>query len=126
MSYKHNQRSILKHSRFTKSNIFKKTNHFCFRKTLKSKQEFIQFPSFSLLGGNRKDPLNLNELIQQSIMNNDHIETNLHPNDRQVEILLQPNIFDPLCLDSSSYNSNNQQTQYNWYYDQQIPKSNKH
>ncbi|CAF3663418.1 unnamed protein product [Rotaria sordida] len=91
MSYKHNSWSISTQSHFIKSNTFKKRKH-------------VRF------GGNCRDPLNLNELIQkskQSITNNDNIDMNSHGNDRLVEILLQPDIYDPLCLDISSYNNEN-------------------
>lgn len=66
----------------------------------------------SSLGGNRKDPLNLNGLIQKkkhlaqaslagSTIDDSDPTTN-HGNDRPVEILLPPDIFDPLRLDPSS------------------------
>ncbi|CAF1137236.1 unnamed protein product [Adineta steineri] len=99
--------------------------------------------------GNRQDPLNLNELIQnknqqqqQSTINNDHIDVDIYGNDRPIEILLPPNIFDPLNLDISSYNNENsisfnsikqqkyipkiqthfQSTEHKWNYDHQVPK----
>ncbi|CAF0828074.1 unnamed protein product [Rotaria sordida] len=62
MSYKHNSWSISTQSHFIKSNTFKKRKH-------------VRF------GGNCRDPLNLNELIQkskQSITNNDNIDMNIH------------------------------------------------
>jgi hypothetical protein len=119
MLYKTNQRPMTIQSRLPKSKIFRNHEHFRFGKVFKSKEQPVEFPSFSLLGGNRKDPLNLNELIQKSkqlsINNHDYTDTG---NDRPVEIFLQPNIFDPLCLDISSHNtedsipsnSNNQPT----------------
>src|SRR5689334_9335730 len=71
------------------------------------RMKFIPYPSFSLLGGNRKDPLNLNGLIQRKKQlmqpTTDNENTN-NGNDRPVEILLQPDIFDPLRLDTSSRN----------------------
>ncbi|CAF3944974.1 unnamed protein product [Rotaria magnacalcarata] len=70
-----------------------------------------QLPIHFRFGGNRKDPLNLNALIEKkkqlaqattsSGTNNDSIDDG---NDRPVEILLQPDIFDPLRLDTSSRN----------------------
>ncbi|CAF2395331.1 unnamed protein product [Rotaria sp. Silwood2] len=74
-----------------------------------------QIPIHFRFGGNRKDPLNLNALIQKkkqltrstssSMINNDHTNNNNNNgNDRPVEILLQPDIFDPLRLDTSSRN----------------------
>jgi hypothetical protein len=89
-SYNRNQSYIMKRKYFRKN--------IRFGKVFKSKEQLIEFPCFSLLGGNRKDPLNLNELIQkkkQSTTNNNNTKLN----DRLVEILLPPNIFDPLCLD---------------------------
>jgi len=67
-------------------------------------------------GGNRKDPLNLNALIQKKKQltqsttttttnnNNTNTNNNNNGNDRPVEILLQPDICDPLRLDTSSRN----------------------
>lgn len=66
--------------------------------------------SYFRFGGNKKDPLNLNGLIQkqmQSTSNSSAVDDNLANNngkDRPVEILLQPDIFDPLRLDPSSHN----------------------
>jgi hypothetical protein len=74
------------------------SNPFRFGKAWRSQEPVIEFPSFSLLGGNRRDPLNLNELIRR----NEQSTVDLRGNDRLVEIILPPNIFDPLCLDSSS------------------------
>ncbi|CAF2974344.1 unnamed protein product [Rotaria sp. Silwood2] len=110
MPYQRNPWSISTHSYFIKSNTFRQHKHVRFGKVFKPKEQLVRFPSFSLLGGNRRDPLNLNELIRknkQSIINNDHIDMNIHGNDRLVEILLQPNIYDPLCLDISSHNNEN-------------------
>ncbi|CAF4816707.1 unnamed protein product [Rotaria sp. Silwood1] len=97
------QRPIKKQSRIMKKKLAKKN----------------QIPIHFRFGGNRKDPLNLNALIQKkkrltrttsssSIINNDHTNNNNNntnnDNDRPVEILLQPDIFDPLRLDTSSRN----------------------
>ncbi|CAF0845342.1 unnamed protein product [Rotaria sordida] len=93
------QRPVKKRSRIMKKNIARKN----------------QVPIHFRFGGNRKDPLNLNALIQKknqstrstsssSIINNDHTNTNNNGNDRPVEILLQPDIVDPLRLDTSSRN----------------------
>jgi hypothetical protein len=115
MSSNMTQRPIKKQSRITKRKTARKNHiqtHFRFGKMfLHNQKYFIPYPSFSLLGGNRKDPLNLNALIQKkkqltqstssSITNNDNTENG---NDRPVEILLQPDIFDPLRLDTSSRN----------------------
>lgn len=91
--------SCNRYSKTEKSYFFRNQSS-RFGKVRKSKEQFIPFPCFSLLGGNRKDPLNLNELIQ----NKQQSSTNsIYRNDQPVEILLQPNIFDPLCLDISSY-----------------------
>ena len=70
-----------------------------FGKVSKSKirDPIIELPSFSLLGGNRYDPLNLNQLNEMS----NRIRNHNSGNDPLVEILLPPNIHDPLCLDSS-------------------------
>ncbi|CAF0770940.1 unnamed protein product [Adineta steineri] len=90
------QRSIKKPPRIMKKKIARKNlvhTHFRF-------------------GGNRKDPLNLNGLIEKkkqltqtttssTTIDNDNINNG---NDRPVEILLQPDIFDPLRLDTSSRN----------------------
>lgn len=97
MSSSMTQRPIKKQSRIAKRKFVKSNlNHTHFR-----------------FGGNRKDPLNLNALIRKkqqatqpatttsSILNDDNSS---NPNDRPVEILLQPDIFDPLCLDTSSRN----------------------
>jgi hypothetical protein len=102
MSYNRNRWSISKQSYFTRS----KPKYFYFGKVFKPKEQLIEFPSFSLLGGNRKDPLNLNELIQKKKQSTTN---NIHGNDRSIEILLQPNIFDPLCLDISSYSDQTNQ-----------------
>jgi hypothetical protein len=96
MSYNSNQWSISKRTYFNRSKPFRKD--FRFGKVFKSKEQFIPFPCFSLLGGNRKDPLNLNELIQKK---NQSTTNSIHVNDQTIEILLQPNIFDPLCLDQT-------------------------
>jgi hypothetical protein len=93
MSWNRNQWSKSKQSHLIKSKPFR------FGKVFKSKEQLIKFPSFSLLGGNRKDPLNLNDLIQKKKQSTTN---DIYGNDRPVEILLQPNIFDPLCLDISS------------------------
>lgn len=97
MSSSMTQRPIKKQSRIAKRKFVKTNlNHSHFR-----------------FGGNRKDPLNLNALIRKknqttqnattsSIVND---ENSSNPNDRPVEILLQPDIFDPLCLDTSSRNN---------------------
>lgn len=108
------QRPIKNQSRITKRKTVRKNinnTHFRFGKMfLLKKDYFIKRPLFNLLGGNRKDPLNLNGLIQkkkqltQTTTNNDNTNNNNDGNDRPVEILLQPDIFDPLCLDTSSRN----------------------
>jgi hypothetical protein len=93
MSFNMPQRTIKKSSRITKRKPARKN----------LQQTHFRF------GGNRKDPLNLNALIQKKKQlttqsnptNND--DTN-NGNDRPVEILLQPDIFDPLRLDTSSRN----------------------
>ena len=84
----------------SKQSHFRRSKYNHFGKVFKRKEQLIEYPSFSLLGGNRKDPLNLNELIQKKKQSTTN---HTHGNDRLVEILLQPNIFDPLCLDISSY-----------------------
>jgi hypothetical protein len=89
------QRPIKRQSRITKRKLARKNpNYTHFR-----------------FGGNRKDPLNLNALIQKkkqltqsTTTNNDNSNNNHNGNDRPVEILLQPDIFDPLRLDTSSRN----------------------
>ena len=113
MSSRMMQQPIRKSSRITKRKTVRKNlnqTHFRFGKMLRARRmNFIPYPSFSLLGGNRKDPLNLNGLIQRkkqltqatTITDND---TTDNGNDRPVEILLQPDIFDPLRLDTSSRN----------------------
>ena len=114
-----------KQSYIMRSKKFRKDFHF--GKVFKPKEQLIKFPSFSLLGGNRRDPLNLNELIQkkkQLTINNNDIPLN----DRPVEILLPPNIFDPLCLDrneasiSSDTQRHFQSTKHHWFYDQHVPE----
>ncbi|UJR21106.1 hypothetical protein I4U23_024206 [Adineta vaga] len=115
-----------------KNRNFRKPVQFRSRKVSKPKEQLIKFPSFSLLGGNRQDPLNLNELIQMSRQqqvtnNNDSIDTDIYGNDRPIELLLQPDIFDPLCLDSSSLSQHpneqiNLQRYFHQYYDQQLPR----
>ena len=77
----------------------RRSKYYRFGKVVKRREQLIEFPSFSLLGGSRKDPLNLNELIRRK---NQH-QLRVNGNDRPVEILLQPDIFDPLCLDRSWY-----------------------
>jgi hypothetical protein len=109
------QRPIKRQSRITKRKLARKNpnyTHFRFGKMfLLKKDKLIKYPSFNLLGGNRKDPLNLNALIQKkkqltqsTTTNNDNSNNNHNGNDRPVEILLQPDIFDPLRLDTSSRN----------------------
>lgn len=83
---------------FKKRKVSRISNPFRFGKASRSREPVIELPSFSLLGGNRRDPLNLNELIRRSQQST----VDLRGNDRLVEIILPPNIFDPLCLDSSS------------------------
>jgi hypothetical protein len=85
------QRSIKKSSRITK------------RKTARKNPIHTHFR----FGGNRKDPLNLNGLIEkkkQLTETTSSSTSNDNGNDRPVEILLQPDIFDPLRLDTSSRN----------------------
>ena len=109
MSSNMTQRKIKKPSRITKRNAARKNLqqiHFRFGKM--QYDYIIPYPSFSILGGNRKDPLNLNGLIQKKkqlsqTTSNNNDNTN-NGNDRPVEILLQPDIFDPLRLDTSSRN----------------------
>lgn len=57
-------------------------------------------------GGSRKDPLNLNALIEKKKALSAAAEHDnaTDGNDRPVEILLQPDIFDPLRLDTGSRN----------------------
>ena len=101
------RRPIRKRSRIAKRKKYS-TTHFRFGKIIYSKNiRNIYVNRFFLLGGNRKDPLNLNSLIhkkKQSILsstaNNDKAN-----GDRPIEILLQPDIFDPLRLDTSSRNN---------------------
>ena len=71
---------------------------FRFGKVFQRKEQFIPIPCFSLLGGNRSDPLNLNELIGKKNQSSTH-STGTH--DPLVEILLPPDIHDPLGLDLS-------------------------
>jgi hypothetical protein len=115
MSSNMTQRPIKNQSHITKRKTARKNpNHTYFRFGKMKKDKFIKYPSFSLLGGNRKDPLNLNALIQKkkqltqstssSTITNDNSNNNNNGNDRPVEILLQPDIFDPLRLDTSSRN----------------------
>ena len=66
------------------------------------KEQFIPIPCFSLLGGNRFDPLNLNELIEQR---KQAPSTSPTGHDPLVEILLTPDIYDPLGLDLSLYSN---------------------
>ncbi|CAF1002341.1 unnamed protein product [Adineta ricciae] len=80
-------------------------------------------PTHFRFGGNRKDPLNLNALIEKKKQsaaaagssssmtnaNNDNLDNG---NDRPVEILLQPDIFDPLRLDTTSRNDDELNTLY--------------
>jgi len=118
MSSSMTQRPIKKQSRIAKRKFVKSNlnhTHFRFGKMSRGRKGniHIAYPNFSVLGGNRKDPLNLNALIRKkqqatqpatttsSILNDDNSS---NPNDRPVEILLQPDIFDPLCLDTSSRN----------------------
>jgi hypothetical protein len=86
-----------------------KSNHrskyYRFGKVFKRREQLIEFPSFSLLGGSRKDPLNLNELIRRKNQSTTSHQIGVNANDRLVEILLQPDIFDPLCLDRYSYSN---------------------
>ena len=94
-----NQSSRIQQVPFKKRQTSRKSNPFRFGKAGRHwKEPLIDYPSFSLLGGNRRDPLNLNELIRRSQQSTG----DLRGNDRLVEIILPPNIFDPLCLDSSS------------------------
>jgi hypothetical protein len=119
MSSTMTQLQIKKQPRITKRKTARKNynhTHFRFGKMfLLKKDRFIKFPLFSLLGGSRKDPLNLNALIEKkkqltqstsstTTTNNDDSNNNNNGNDRPVEILLQPDIFDPLRLDTSSRN----------------------
>lgn len=115
------QSPIKKSSRITKRKTARKnlnqTTHFRFGKM---SMKFIPYPSFILLGGNRKDPLNLNGLIQKkkqlaqstvATTTTDNENTD-NGNDRPVEILLQPDIFDPLRLDTSSRNDEDKNNLY--------------
>lgn len=96
------QHSYRKFKRYSPSS--KKS--FRFGKVFRRKEQFIEIPSFSLLGGNRSDPLNLNELIEKKKQSSTNSNGN---HDRLVEILLPPDIYDPLGLDlslSSNYQFN--------------------
>ena len=82
------------------SNFSSRSMRSSFGKEPKYEDAPIEFPCFSLLGGNRKDPLNLNSLIEaKQQLSNVH----LHCKDHWVEIMLEPDICDPLCLDVSSH-----------------------
>lgn len=118
------QSPIKKSSRITKRKTARKnpnqTTHFRFGKMFYSRRmKYIPYPSFSLLGGNRKDPLNLNGLIQKkkqltqsTAATATTTENTDNGNDRPVEILLQPDIFDPLRLDTSSRNDEDKNNLY--------------
>ena len=106
-------RSTKKPSRITKRKSARKNampTHFRFGK-LQCPRE-MNASCCSSSGGNRKDPLNLNALIEKkkqltqaaassTTADNDNAANG---NDRPVEILLQPDIFDPLRLDTASRN----------------------
>lgn len=104
------QRQLKNQSRITKRKIVRKNPNQTYFRFGKMSNDFIHYPNFYILGGNRKDPLNLNGLIQkkkqlaQTTTTNDNTNNNNNGNDRPVEILLQPDIFDPLRLDTSSRN----------------------
>jgi hypothetical protein len=101
------QQPIKKQSRITKRKLVRKNhNHprFRFGKMFSFREQFITYPCFSLLGGNRKDPLNLNALIEKKKQLTQSSTIDIDGTDRPVEILLQPDIFDPLRLDTSSRN----------------------
>lgn len=92
----------------TPQHPLKKGSHIMKRKSARKNRSQIHFR----FGGNRKDPLNLNGLIRKRRQINAETPAdavinavdspNQHGNDRPVEILLQPDIFDPLRLDPSS------------------------
>ncbi|CAF1431962.1 unnamed protein product [Adineta ricciae] len=118
-----------------KSRYCRKPGHVSSRKVHQPKEQLIEFPCFSLLGGNRRDPLNLNELIhmsqqQKQITNvKESIDKSIYGNEQPIELLLQPDIYDPLCLDSipSDHISTEQLTapthwHSTWSYDQQVPR----
>src|SRR5689334_6987571 len=110
MSSNVTQRPIKNQSHITKRKPARKNlihTHFRFGKMFyySKNQKFIKYPSHSILGGNRKDPLNLNALIQKkkqlaqstttaTTTNNNNTNNNNdnNGNDRPVEILLQPDI----------------------------------
>ena len=84
MSYNNRNRwSITKQSHFMRRENRRKHKYVRFGKVYRPKEQLIKFPSFSLLGGNRRDPLNLNELIQKK---KQLTTNNIQNNDRQVEI----------------------------------------
>ena len=107
MSYRRSQQLISKRSRFIRSNTYKKYDYIPFRKMFMFNEQLIEFPCFSLLGGHRGDPLNLNELIQKKRQSTGDLQMNVHGNDQPIEILLPPNISDPLNLDITSYRNSN-------------------
>lgn len=115
MSSSMTQRPIKKQSRITKRKFVRKKHshtHFRFGKIMHRRNgRSIPYPTFSILGGNRKDPLNLNALIRKKNQLTQNTtsaagssDNSANNNDRPVEILLQPDIFDPLCLDAASRN----------------------
>ena len=119
------QRPTKKSSRIMKRKPARKSSipmHFRFGKRLFFSRQL--FSTMFLLGGNRKDPLNLNALIEKkkesaaaagsssSSMTNANNDNLNNGNDRPVEILLQPDIFDPLRLDTTSRNDDELNTLY--------------
>ncbi|CAF3552590.1 unnamed protein product [Rotaria socialis] len=146
MFHKRNPWWVSTQSYFAERNSFQRRKHVRFSKMFKPKERLIRFPSFSLLGGNRRDPLNLNELIRQRnqlTINDENTRMNVHGDDQPIEILLPPDIYDPLCLDISLQNNENSisvtsdnqhssiqttQTNFqtrkpNWLIDQQVPET---
>lgn len=92
------------------SNSFKTHKYVRVSRMYKPKERLIRFPSFSLLGGSRSDPLNLNELIrnkQETTTNDGTQQMEIHHTDRLIDILIPPDVYDPLDLDKSLYNNEN-------------------
>ncbi|CAF1921621.1 unnamed protein product [Rotaria magnacalcarata] len=113
---------------------------------LVSTQSYFTERNYFQRRGNRRDPLNLNELIRQRnqlTINDENTRMDVHGDDQPIEILLPPDIYDPLCLDISLHNNENSisftsdnqyssmqksQTNFqtrkpNWFVDQQVPET---
>lgn len=97
MSSRFNQSPNFKRKRFARKS---RSFHNFGKNFFNRNDRVIEFPSFDLIGGNRQDPLNLRPFIDPEPMSN----STDSGKDHLVEILLPPNIYDPLCLDSSSKN----------------------